>query len=57
MCESNKLCILEEKANRSIKKNKANFISVTGAKFVMGLWWRKLKISFCKELLSFLNYF
>ena len=37
MCESNKLCILEEKANRSIKKNKANFISVTGAKFVMGL--------------------
>ena len=53
-----KLCIkainyawfkLEEKATRSVKKNKTNFIDVTGDKFAMKIRGRKL-ISFCKKL-------
>ena len=48
---------LEEKATRSVKKNKTNFIDVTGDKFAMSIRGRKLIISFCKKLLSCRNIF
>ena len=48
---------LEEKATRSVKKNKTSFIDVTGDKFAMSIRGRKLIISFCKKLLSCRNIF
>ena len=46
---------LEEKVNRSIKKNKNNFINVIGDKFAMSIKLGKLTISFCKKLFSCIN--
>ena len=48
---------LEEKATRSIKKNKNNVINVIGEKFAMSISWGKLAIPFCKRLFSCINYF
>ena len=47
---------LEEKATRSVKKNKSNFIKVIGDKVTMGVWWGKLTISVCKKFFSCINF-
>ena len=56
--ESNKWsCFkLEEKATRSVKKKKNNFISVVEDKFVMSIRWGILTILCCKKLFSCINY-
>ena len=49
---------LEEKATRSIKKNKTNFNNVKiEDKFTMGIRWGKLTIAFCKKFFSSINIF
>ena len=47
---------LEEKATRSVKKKKKNFINVTRDKFTMSFRSGKLTISFYKKLFSCINY-
>ena len=61
----NKLCMkainyayskLEEKATRSVKNDKNNFINLIGYKFNMSIRWENLAILFCKKLFSCINY-
>ena len=47
---------LEEKATRSVKKNKNNFINVIGNMFAMNIRRGNLIISFCKKRFSCINY-
>ena len=46
---------LEEKATRSVTKNKNNFINVIGDKFTMTIRWRK-STTFCRKHFSCINY-
>ena len=56
--ESNWLCMLQtRRKSRSVKKNKNNFIDITGDKFAMSIRGGNLIISFCKKRFSCRNIF
>ena len=54
--ERKKLCMFQtRRKSGSVKKNKNNFIEVTGDKFAMSIRGGKLIISFCKKIFNCRN--
>ena len=49
---SNKLCMPQtgkKKSTRTVKKNKINFVKVSGDKFTMNIRWGKLTVHFVRS--------